>query len=61
MSDQERKEEPTTISPQPDAENKKKSTELSEEQLNKVTGGREASAPSIKEIVVSKPIDISSP
>jgi bacteriocin-like protein len=38
MSDQEKKQE-TTISPQPDAENKKQSAELSEEELKKVTGG----------------------
>ena len=40
MSDQEKKLQSTSISPEPDAENKKKqSTELSEEELNKVTGG----------------------
>jgi bacteriocin-like protein len=39
MSDQEQKKEPT-ISPQPDAESEKKqSTELSEEELKKVSGG----------------------
>ena len=38
MSDQEKKQE-TTISPQPDAENKKQSAELREEELKKVTGG----------------------
>jgi bacteriocin-like protein len=46
MSDQEKKQEPTSISPRLDAENKEKNTELSEEQLNKVTGGREPSTPS---------------
>jgi bacteriocin-like protein len=42
MGDQEQKQQPTSISPQPDAEKenkKKKSTELSEEQLKKVSGG----------------------
>jgi hypothetical protein len=38
MSDQEQTQE-TTIAPQPDAENKKTSTELSEEELKKATGG----------------------
>jgi bacteriocin-like protein len=42
MSDQDQKKEPT-ISPQPDAESeKKRSTELSEEELKKVSGGRKA-------------------
>ena len=40
MSDQEKKQQSTSISPEPDAENKKKqSTELSEEELKKVSGG----------------------
>jgi hypothetical protein len=39
MSDQEKKEEPTSITPQPDAENKKESGELSEEELKNATGG----------------------
>jgi hypothetical protein len=39
MSDQEQKQEPTSIPPQPDAENKKQSTELKEEELKKVSGG----------------------
>jgi bacteriocin-like protein len=39
MSDQEQKRETSSISAQPDAENKKKSTELSEEELQRVTGG----------------------
>jgi hypothetical protein len=39
MSDQEKKEESANIPPQPDAENKKQSTELSEEDLKKATGG----------------------
>jgi bacteriocin-like protein len=43
MSDQEKKQEPTSITPQPDAQNKKQSTELSEEELKKVTGGDVAS------------------
>ena len=60
MSGQEQKQETTNISPQPDAENKKESTELSEEELKKVTGGREASAPSVSEIVVTKPVDLPS-
>ena len=38
MSDQEKKQD-TTISPQPDAENKKQSADLSEQELGKVTGG----------------------
>jgi bacteriocin-like protein len=54
MSDQEQKQESTNISPQPDAENKKKqSAELSEEELKKVSGGN----PSISEIPITKPID----
>lgn len=36
MSDQKKK---TSITPQPDAESKEQSGELSEEELNKVTGG----------------------
>ena len=52
MSDQEKKQQSTSISPEPDAENKKKqSTELSEEELKKVSGGG---------IVVTKPTDVSS-
>ena len=40
MSDQEKKQQSTSISPEPDAENKKKqSTELSEDELKKVSGG----------------------
>jgi bacteriocin-like protein len=41
MSDQEKKEQQHSIniSPQPDTEKKKGSTELSEEELNKVSGG----------------------
>ena len=39
MSDQEKKEESANIPPQPDAENKKQSGELSEEELKKATGG----------------------
>jgi type VI protein secretion system component Hcp len=50
MSDH--KQEPASISQQPDAENKKKSGELSEEALEKVTGGG---------ISVTKPIDSSTP
>jgi hypothetical protein len=38
MSDEEKKKE-TNITPQPDAENKKESGELSEEELKKATGG----------------------
>jgi bacteriocin-like protein len=38
MSDQEKKQQ-TSVSPQTDAENKKQSPELSEEELKKVTGG----------------------
>jgi hypothetical protein len=38
MSDQEQKQD-TTIIPQPDAEKKKESGELSEEQLKKAAGG----------------------
>jgi bacteriocin-like protein len=38
MSDQEKKQQ-NTISPQPDAENKKQNAELSEKELKKVTGG----------------------
>jgi bacteriocin-like protein len=37
MSDQEKKQQ--SISPQPNAENKKESGELSEEELKKVSGG----------------------
>jgi hypothetical protein len=39
MSDQEKKEKSANITPQPDAENKKQSTELTEEELKKATGG----------------------
>jgi bacteriocin-like protein len=39
MSDQEKKQQSTNITPEPDAENKKQSTELSEEELKKVSGG----------------------
>jgi bacteriocin-like protein len=53
MSDQEKKQA-TTISPQPDAENKKQSTELSEEELKKVTGGA-------GEFSVTKSTDVASP
>jgi bacteriocin-like protein len=35
----EQKQETTSISPQPDAENKKKSTEMNDEELKKVSGG----------------------
>ena len=38
MSDQEQKQE-SNITPQPDAENKKQTGELSEEELKKATGG----------------------
>jgi bacteriocin-like protein len=42
MNDHEKKPQSTSISPQPGAENKKKqSTELSEEELSKVSGGDE--------------------
>jgi bacteriocin-like protein len=56
MSEQEKNQEWTSISPEPAAENKKPSTELSEEELNKVSGG----APSISEIPVTKHTDVSS-
>jgi hypothetical protein len=39
MSDQKHRQDPTSTSPQPDAENKKQSTELSEEELKEATGG----------------------
>jgi hypothetical protein len=39
MSDKEQKQESTSISPEPTPMNKKRSTELSEEELNKVAGG----------------------
>jgi len=45
MSDQDKKEEPTSVTPQPDAENKKESTELSEEELKKATGGIDKGSP----------------
>jgi hypothetical protein len=45
MSDKEQKQDSTSISPQPDAENKKQSTELGEEELKKVTGGALSSDP----------------
>jgi bacteriocin-like protein len=58
MSDQEKKLQSTSISPEPDAENKKKqSTELSEEELKKVTGG----AGPVDGIVVTKLTDTTSP
>jgi hypothetical protein len=41
MCDQEKKQEPTSITPQPDAENKKESGELTKEELEKATGGFE--------------------
>jgi bacteriocin-like protein len=40
MSDQEKKE--TSLTSQPDAENKKQSAELSEEELKKVSGGAQS-------------------
>ena len=49
MSDEQEKQPSTSISPQPDAENKKESTELSDEELKKVSGGRAS--------VIPKPID----
>ena len=39
MPDQEQKKESTRISPQPGEEKKKGSTDLSEEELKKVSGG----------------------
>ena len=48
MSDKEQKQQSTNISPQPDAEKKTQSTELSEEELKKVSGG---------EIVITRPTD----
>jgi hypothetical protein len=53
MSDHKHKQEPTNISQQPDAENKK-STELSQEALEKVTGGT-------SDIPVTRSTDSSSP
>ena len=56
MGDQEQKQQPTSISPQPDAEKenkKKKSTELSEEQLKKVSGG----GPTVGDIPITKQSD----
>jgi hypothetical protein len=50
-TDQEKKEESTSITPQPDAENKKQSAELSEEELKKATGG----------ISIIKQTDVASP
>jgi bacteriocin-like protein len=47
MSDH--KQEPTSISQQPDAENKKKSTELSEQELEKVTGGGDFSVTKVSD------------
>jgi len=57
MSDQEKKQQSTNITPEPDAENKKQSTELSEEELKKVTGG----AGPVDGIVVTKLTDTTSP
>jgi bacteriocin-like protein len=58
MSDQEKKLQSTSISPKPDAENKKnQSTELSEEELKKVTGGLGP----VDGIVVTKVTDTTSP
>jgi hypothetical protein len=52
MSDQEKKQQSTNISPEQDAENKKKqNTELGEEELKKVSGGG---------IVITKPTDVAS-
>ena len=56
MSDQEKKQE-TNISPQPDAEDKKQASELSEEELKKVSGGRVQ----LSEIPVVKHVDNSTP
>jgi hypothetical protein len=39
MTDQEQKKGSTTITPQPDAENKKESGELTKEELEKASGG----------------------
>jgi hypothetical protein len=39
MSDKEQKQESTSISPEPAPKDKKQSTELGEEELNKVAGG----------------------
>ena len=55
MSNQEKKQQSTSISPKPDAKNKKKqSTELSEEELKKVSGGTPG------EIVIPKSTDSAS-
>jgi hypothetical protein len=54
MSDQEQKQEQTTLTPQSDTENKKVSRELSEEELKKTTGG-------VSDINVTKQTDTTSP
>ena len=46
MSDPKRKKETRNISPQPDDENKKRSQELSEEELKEISGGGGTPVPS---------------
>jgi hypothetical protein len=45
---------------QPENKDKAKD-ELSDQAVEKVTGGRPSSAPSVKEITVTKPTDVASP
>jgi type VI protein secretion system component Hcp len=56
MSDQERKQE-TTISARADADNKKQSGELSEEELKKVAGGNVTKS----DFTINKQADVASP
>jgi hypothetical protein len=42
------------------AEQKVSKDELSEKELEKATGGRSGSAPSVSEIVITKPTDVAS-
>jgi hypothetical protein len=54
MSDQEKKQQSTSISPEPDAENKKKQgSELGEEELKKVSGGYLPIE--MRDVVITKP------
>ena len=61
MTVQEKKQD-NTISSQPDAENTKKTKpaqgELTDQELDKVAGGRGSTAPSVSEIVITKNTDV---
>jgi bacteriocin-like protein len=61
MQNREQKHESAGITPQPTTANARASTELSEAELKKVSGGKGSSEPSVSEIVVTKRLDKSSP